>query len=198
MSVINQTLPADDSAAKGGQKDRLMDGSNGFPILVVDDEPVALNLCTKVLGRIGLCDVDQAANGKEALVKIGERRYAAVISDWNMPEMNGLELVWRIRADETLRRMPFIMTSVDGGLDRARIARQAGVNAFLIKPFDAAQLTAKLNEVLPIARFRPKLKASPVFDAATTVARESSLARTGPRLIRDAHRSREARVGTKD
>lgn len=172
-----------------------MDGYNDLPILVVDDEPVALELCTKLLGRIGLCDVDHAANGMEALIKISERRYAAVVSDWNMPEMNGLELVWRIRGNENLKRLPFIMTSVDGGLERARIARQAGVNAFLIKPFDAAQLTAKLNEVLPMARFRPKLKVSPALLAETAVARESSLAGTSPRLIRPVSRGRAAQVG---
>ena len=69
-----------------------------------------------------------------------------------MPEMTGLELVRKIRTDEKLARTPFIMTSVDGAVERARIARQAGVNAFLIKPFDAPMLKAKLHEVLgPVA-----------------------------------------------
>jgi two-component system, chemotaxis family, chemotaxis protein CheY len=65
-----------------------------------------------------------------------------------MPEMSGLELVRRIRADEKLARTPFLMTSVDGAVARARIAREAGVNAFLIKPFGDAALRTKLHEVL--------------------------------------------------
>ena len=117
-------------------------------VLLVDDEPPALELCVKLLKRIGFMDIDTAEDGVAALKKMMDRKYAVVISDWNMPEMNGLELLRTIRSDDQLRRIPFIMTSVDGGLERARIARQAGVNAFLIKPFDALMLRAKLHEVM--------------------------------------------------
>jgi two-component system, chemotaxis family, chemotaxis protein CheY len=128
--------------------------SHDMPILLVDDEPVALDVCTKLLARAGLFDVDRANNGKEALLKLPQRLYGAVISDWNMPELTGLELVWRIRSEDRWAKLPFIMTSVDGTLERAKVARQAGVDAFLIKPFDVVQLTAKLREVVPGLRFR--------------------------------------------
>jgi len=117
-------------------------------VLLVDDEPAALDLCTRLLQRIGFSDIDTAADGAGALAKARERKYGIVISDWNMPEMTGLELVRRIRLDEKLAKTPFLMTSVDGAIDRARVARQAGVNAFLIKPFDETALKTKLNEVL--------------------------------------------------
>jgi len=117
-------------------------------VLLVDDEAAALDLCTKLLERIGFTEIDTAPNGAAAFAKMQERKYGVVISDWNMPEMTGLDLVRRIRADEKLARTPFLMTSVDGAVDRARIARQAGVNAFLIKPFDGAMLKAKLHEVM--------------------------------------------------
>ena len=121
-------------------------------VLLVDDEASALDLCTKLLQRIGFSDIDTAVDGLEAWTKMQERKYGVVISDWNMPEMTGFDLVRKIRVDEKLARTAFLMTSVDGGVDRARIARQAGVNAFLIKPFDAAMLRGKLHEVLgPLA-----------------------------------------------
>jgi two-component system, chemotaxis family, chemotaxis protein CheY len=118
------------------------------PVLLVDDEPAALELCVKLLKRLGFTDIDTAEDGVAALQKMMDRKYAVVISDWNMPVMNGLDLLRTIRNDDLLRRTPFLMTSVDGGLERARIARQAGVNAFLIKPFDAMTLKAKLHEVI--------------------------------------------------
>jgi CheY-like chemotaxis protein len=118
------------------------------PVLLVDDEPTALSFCDTLLKRIGFSDIDAAANGVDALQKMMDRKYAVVISDWNMPEMNGLELLRTIRGDDQLKRTPFLMTSVDGGVERARLARQAGVNAFLIKPFDTLTLKAKIFEVL--------------------------------------------------
>lgn len=117
-------------------------------VLLVDDEAATLDLCAKLLQRIGFSDVDTAADGLEAFDKMQERKFGVVISDWNMPEMTGLDLVRKIRADERMTKTPFLMTSVDGAVDRARIARQAGVNAFLIKPFDGPTLRAKLHEVL--------------------------------------------------
>ncbi len=123
-----------------------------IPVLIVDDEPAALSLGKKLLERIGFSTIDLAADGVDAFAKMQERKYGVVISDWNMPEMTGLDLIRKIRADEKLARTPFLMTSVDGGVERARTARQAGVNAFLIKPFDGATLKAKLHEVLgPVA-----------------------------------------------
>jgi two-component system chemotaxis response regulator CheY len=121
-------------------------------VLLVDDEAAALDLCTQLLQRIGFTEIDTAADGAAAFEMMQVRKYGVVISDWNMPEMTGLDLVRRIRTDEKLARTPFLMTSVDGAVDRARIARQAGVNAFLIKPFDGGTLRAKLHEVLgPLA-----------------------------------------------
>lgn len=127
-----------------------------IPVLIVDDEAAALDLCTRLLERNGFSDIDTAADGVVAFGKMQERRYGVVISDWNMPELTGLDLIKKIRADDKLARTPFLMTSVDGGVERARIARQAGVNAFLIKPFDGTALKAKLHEVLGRAPRAPQ------------------------------------------
>ena len=137
MSYFPGTLEREDKAT--------IDFSH-IAVLLVDDEPPALELCAKLLRRIGFSDIDMAEDGAAALKKMASRKYGIVISDWNMPVMNGLELLRTIRADDQLRRTPFLMTSVD--VERARLARQAGVNAFLIKPFDALTLKAKLHEVM--------------------------------------------------
>ena len=119
-----------------------------MPVLVVDDEAIALTVVTQLLKRIGFTDIDQAPNGLVARGMMEGKKYGLVISDWNMPEMNGLELLRIVRAEEGLRKLPFVITSIDGSLERVKIARLAGVSAFLLKPFDEMKLRAKLDEVL--------------------------------------------------
>ena len=135
---------------------------NPLPILVVDDEEMALTLVTRLLERIGFTEIDTAANGVQARARIAERQYGLIISDWNMPEMNGLELLKTIRANETSKLLPFLMTSIDGSLERVKIARLAGVSAFLLKPFDETKLRTKLEEVLAIHLPKPKLILPPI------------------------------------
>lgn len=118
------------------------------PVLVVDDESVALSLVTLLLKRIGFDDIDTACDGLVGHGMMTQKRYGLVISDWNMPEMTGLELLRAVRADDYLKRTPFILTSIDGSVERARLARLAGVSAFLLKPFSEPTLKAKLDEVL--------------------------------------------------
>jgi len=117
-------------------------------ILVVDDEEIALSLVGQLLARIGFENIDKAHNGLAAWDMMKAKKYGLVISDWNMPEMNGLDLLKAVRADERYRRLPYVMTSIDGSMERVKIARLAGVSAFLLKPFDESKLRAKLEEVL--------------------------------------------------
>jgi two-component system chemotaxis response regulator CheY len=125
-----------------------MSALTALPILVVDDEEVALTLVTRLLERIGFTDIDTAMNGVQARARMEDKPYGLVVCDWNMPEMNGLDLLKIVRADETWKKLPFLMTSIDGSLERVKIARLAGVSAFLLKPFDETKLRAKLEEVL--------------------------------------------------
>jgi two-component system, chemotaxis family, chemotaxis protein CheY len=125
-------------------------------VLVADDEAIALTVVTQLLKRIGFEDIDAAPNGLAARAMMVEKKYGLVISDWNMPEMNGLDLLRVVRADDRLKKMPFMMTSIDGSLERVKIARLSGVSAFLLKPFDEMKLRAKLDEVfLHSPRARP-------------------------------------------
>jgi two-component system chemotaxis response regulator CheY len=116
-------------------------------VLVVDDEAIALTVVTELLKRIGFADIDSAQNGLAARALMSQKKYGLVISDWNMPEMNGLDLLKAIRADEGLRKTPFVISSIDGSLERVQIARASGVSAFLLKPYDELTLRTKLEEV---------------------------------------------------
>jgi two-component system, chemotaxis family, chemotaxis protein CheY len=129
-----------------------------MPILVVDDEEIALALVSRLLTRIGFGDIDRAHNGVVACDMLKAKKYGLVICDWNMPEMNGLDLLKIVRADDRWKRLPFLMTSIDGSLERVKLARLAGVSAFLLKPFDETKLRAKLEEV--VSGPLPKRKSS--------------------------------------
>jgi two-component system, chemotaxis family, chemotaxis protein CheY len=124
------------------------------PLLLVDDEPNNLDLASRALKRAGFEHINLAMNGAEAWAMIDStridpsRQYRLVISDWNMPHMNGLELVRAIRSVRHMPQPRVIMTSVDGGYDRMRTALQSGVDAFMIKPFTVQMLKDKLREVL--------------------------------------------------
>jgi CheY-like chemotaxis protein len=118
-------------------------------ILLVDDEAAALDLGKRLLKRLGFKAIDVAASGVAAFQMAQEKTYSVIISDWNMPEMTGIELLWRVRQDPSLALVPFLMTSVDGDLSRVTLARELGVDAFLLKPYDRDALRAKLLEVTP-------------------------------------------------
>ena len=118
---------------------------NTTPVLVIDDEDVALNVMSQLLNRIGFSEIDTALNGSDGRDLLESKAYGLIICDWNMPVMSGFDLLLAIRADDRFRRIPYILTSIDGSPERVRIARDAGVSAFLLKPFNEAKLRAKLD-----------------------------------------------------
>jgi two-component system, chemotaxis family, chemotaxis protein CheY len=134
-----------------------MSESSTTPILVIDDEAIALKLVTRLLERIGFTAIDTAVNGVEGRRLMEQKLYGLVICDWNMPEMSGLDLLKIVRTTDKWKRLPFLMTSIDGSLERVKIARMAAVSAFLLKPFDETQLRTKLEEVLPTPLPKRKL-----------------------------------------
>ena len=140
------------------------------PVLVVDDEEVALTLVTKLLKRIGFTDIDTAMNGAQARTLMLEKKYGLVVCDWNMPEMTGLDLLKAVRTNDRWKRIPFVMTSIDGSLERVKIARLAGVSAFLLKPFDETKLRMKLEEVLHGPLPKKKLALPPGVEVAMAAA----------------------------
>jgi two-component system chemotaxis response regulator CheY len=118
-----------------------------MPILVVDDYKTMIRIIRNLLKQIGFDDVDEAADGSEALGKMREKRYGLVISDWNMEPMTGYELLKEVRADEKLSRTPFIMVTAESKTENVIAAKKAGVNNYIVKPFNAQTLKSKIDAV---------------------------------------------------
>ena len=118
------------------------------PVLVVDDYQTMVRIIRNLLKQLGFENVDEAADGREALGKMRTRKYGLVISDWNMEPMTGFELLREVRADEILRPTPFIMVTAESKTENVIAAKKAGVNNYIVKPFNAQTLKAKVASVL--------------------------------------------------
>ncbi len=118
------------------------------PILVVDDYQTMVRIIRNLLKQLGFENVDEASDGREALEKMRTKKYGLVISDWNMEPMTGFELLREVRADEILRPTPFIMVTAESKTENVIAAKKAGVNNYIVKPFNAQTLQAKVASVL--------------------------------------------------
>ncbi len=117
-------------------------------VLIVDDYKTMLRIIRNLLKQIGFENVDEAADGTEALSKLRAKRYGLVISDWNMSPMTGLELLQAVRADAKLATLPFIMITAESKTENVVAAKQAGVSNYIVKPFNAETLQGKIEKVL--------------------------------------------------
>jgi len=115
-------------------------------ILLVDDSRTIRNIQKNVLSQLGHTDIMEAADGLEALSQIGTTRPDLVLIDWNMPNMDGITLVRKIR--ETDKALPLIMCTTEAEKSRVLEAVKAGVNNYVVKPFTAELLAEKLNATL--------------------------------------------------
>ena len=106
-----------------------------------------IRIIRNLLKQLGFTDVDDAADGQEAFAKLQQKRYGLVISDWNMEPMTGYELLKEVRANDTLSRTPFIMVTAESKTENVIAAKKAGVNNYIVKPFNAATLKAKIDAV---------------------------------------------------
>ncbi len=118
-----------------------------MPVLVVDDYKTMIRIIRNLLKQLGFTDVDDAADGSEALIKMQERKYGLVISDWNMEPMTGYELLKEVRSDDDLKGTPFIMVTAESKTENVIAAKKAGVSNYIVKPFNAATLKAKIDAV---------------------------------------------------
>lgn len=122
--------------------------NKSIPILIVDDYKTMLRIIRNLLKQIGFDNIDEAQDGREALKLLQENNYDLIISDWNMAPMTGLELLREIRGNDVLKDTPFIMVTAENKPDNVVEARRAGVNNYIVKPFNADTLRAKLASVL--------------------------------------------------
>jgi len=115
--------------------------------LVVDDFSTMRRILRNLLKELGFHNVDESEDGVDALGKLRGGAYQFVISDWNMPNMTGLDLLKNIRADAVLKDLPVIMVTAEASKDNIVAAAQAGANGYVVKPFTAATLDEKLKKV---------------------------------------------------
>ena len=119
-----------------------------MPILIVDDYKTMLRIIRNLLKQLGFDNVDEATDGSAALLKLRERNYGLVISDWNMEPMTGLQLLKEVRSDDKLSALPFIMVTAESKTENVVSAKQAGVSNYIIKPFNAETLKTKISSVI--------------------------------------------------
>ena len=117
-------------------------------ILIVDDYKTMLRIIRNLLKQLGFNNVDEATDGSMALQKLRDKDYGLVISDWNMEPMTGIQLLREVRADSKLRSLPFIMITAESKTENVVAAKEAGVNNYIVKPFNAATLKTKLASVI--------------------------------------------------
>ena len=118
-----------------------------MPVLVVDDYSTMVRIIRNLLRQLGFADIDDASDGATALAKMQAKRYGLVISDWNMEPMTGFQLLREVRANPDLEQTPFIMVTAESKTENVIAAKQAGVNNYIVKPFNAQTLKAKIEAV---------------------------------------------------
>lgn len=116
-------------------------------ILIVDDSGATRGIVRKILSQLGYKKIDEASSGAVAIQKISEKNFNLIISDWNMEEMSGDELLERVRADKNYENLPFIMMTADLTIDKIVKAKRARVSCFIRKPFNAEELEAKISQI---------------------------------------------------
>jgi two-component system chemotaxis response regulator CheY len=115
--------------------------------LVVDDFPTMRRIVRTLLKELGYGNVDEAEDGADALAKLRSDSYEFVVSDWNMPNLDGLEMLKQIRADDALKHLPVLMVTAEAKKENIIAAAQAGANGYVVKPFTAATLEEKLSKI---------------------------------------------------
>lgn len=115
--------------------------------LVVDDFSTMRRIVRNLLKELGFTNVDEAEDGVVALSKLKGSNFEFVVSDWNMPNMTGIELLRAIRSDATLKHLPVMMVTAEAKKENIIEAAQAGASGYIVKPFTAATLEEKLNKV---------------------------------------------------
>jgi two-component system, chemotaxis family, chemotaxis protein CheY len=116
-------------------------------ILVVDDFSTMRRIVRNLLKELGYTNVDEAEDGVVALQKLKGSNFQFVVTDWNMPNMTGIELLRAIRADVALKHLPVLMITAEAKKENIIEAAQSGASGYIVKPFTAGTLEEKLNKI---------------------------------------------------
>jgi two-component system chemotaxis response regulator CheY len=117
-------------------------------ILIVDDYKTMLRIIRNLLRQLGFANIEESTDGSMALQMLRGGNFGLVISDWNMEPMTGLQLLREVRADAKLKGTPFIMVTAESKSENVIAAKEAGVSNYIVKPFNAETLQAKMVSVL--------------------------------------------------
>ncbi len=117
-------------------------------VLIVDDYKTMLRIVRNLLRQLGFMNVEEASDGAAALAKARSANFGLIISDWNMEPMTGLQLLKEVRSDDSLKQVPFIMITAESKTENVIAAKEAGVNNYIVKPFNAETLKTKMGAVL--------------------------------------------------
>ena len=120
---------------------------NNMKILIVDDFSTMRRIIKNLLRDLGLNNTHEADDGNTALPMLKNGDFEFVVTDWNMPGMQGIDLLKAIRADEKLCHLPVLMVTAEAKREQIIEAAQAGVNGYSVKPFTAATLKEKLDKI---------------------------------------------------
>src|SRR5512140_3123254 len=122
-------------------------GIEDTKFLVVDDFSTMRRIVRNLLKELGFANVQEAEDGVDALNKLRGEKFDFVVSDWNMPNMTGIELLRAIRADAALKHLPVLMVTAEAKKENIIEAAQAGASGYVVKPFTAATLDEKLKKI---------------------------------------------------
>ena len=116
-------------------------------VLVVDDFATMRRIIKNILKQLGFTNIIEAEDGKSALKMLQNDKFDLILCDWNMPEMAGIELLGKVRADEQLKGIPFVMVTAEAQKENIIEAVKAGVNSYIVKPFTAEIVEQKLKKL---------------------------------------------------
>ena len=117
-------------------------------ILIVDDFSTMRRIVRNLLKELGFTNVDEAEDGAVALQKLQNSEFEFVVTDWNMPNMDGLQLLQAIRSSPTLKHLPVMMITAEAKKENIIAAAQAGASGYIVKPFTKATLEEKVQKIL--------------------------------------------------
>jgi two-component system chemotaxis response regulator CheY len=124
-----------------------MPDPNKIKFLVVDDFSTMRRIVRNLLKELGYVTADEAEDGAIALQKLKNAEFDFVVSDWNMPNMDGLQLLQAIRSDPMLKHLPVLMITAEAKKENIIAAAQSGAHGYIVKPFTAATLNDKLIKI---------------------------------------------------
>lgn len=117
-------------------------------VLVVDDFATMRRIVKGVLKQLGFVNIIEAEDGSAALTELKKEKIGLIVSDWNMPNMSGLDLLKAVRGDEQFKRIPFIMVTAEGQKENVIEAVKSGVSNYIVKPFTPETFGEKLQKVI--------------------------------------------------